>query len=209
MVRIAIIDDHDVVRMGVRYMLKFGRGFAFAGEYGVGEGAGAFVRECNADVVLLDVRMPGIGGIGVLREIRREAPDAKVVMLTTSDAEEDIFAAINNGASGYILKDSKPAVIIEAISKVAAGETWFPESVQRVYECRSSERSLSPREVEVLNYVAKGMRNQDIADLIGVTLSCVKVHMSHVLDKLGAADRAEAVSLGISRGVITKSGIRS
>ena len=204
MIKIAVIDDHDVVRMGIKYMLRFGRGLAFAGEHDAGEGAGRFVAECGADVVLLDVRMPGIGGIGALKEIKAEAPGAKVVMLTTSEAEEDIFAAVNLGASGYVLKDSKPETIFEAITTVAAGGTWFPESVQRAYDCRSAERGLSPREVEVLSYAGRGMRNQDIANLIGVSLSCVKIHMKHVLEKLNASDRAEAVSIAISRGIISK-----
>ena len=190
--------------MGIKYMLKFGKGLSFAGEYDAGEGAGRFVAECGADVVLLDVRMPGIGGLGALREIRAEAPSAKVVMLTTSEAEEDIFAAVNLGASGYVLKDSKPETIFEAITTVAGGGTWFPESVRRAYDCRSAEKSLSPREVEVLAYAAKGMRNREIGELIGVSESCVKIHMKHVLAKLNAADRAEAVSLGMTRGIIAK-----
>ena len=130
-VKVCIIDDHSVVRMGLKYMMSYIDDVECVGEASGGEGAAAFVRGCGADVTLLDVRMPGVDGIAALDEILSDNPDAKVIMLSTSDAEEDIFRAVTMGAKGYLLKESDPNRLLEAIRAVAAGGTCLPAPRRR------------------------------------------------------------------------------
>jgi len=202
MIKIAIIDDHDVVRRGIKYMLKFDKGVSLAGELAGGEGAGAFVKRNAPDVTLLDLKMPGVDGISALRDILAAVPEAKVLILTTSDAEEDVFAAIESGACGYVMKDSPPKEILSAIHAVAEGGEFFPEEVRAKYAQRSGTRGLSEREAQILLYVAKGFKNREIGELLGVSENSIKMHLKHVFAKLDVADRAEAVSTGIARGII-------
>lgn len=202
MIRIAVIDDHDVVRLGIQYMLKFDPGIECVGELADGAGAGEFAQRCSPDVTLLDLKMPGVDGIAALRDILAAVPTAKVLVLTTSDAEEDVFAAIESGACGYVMKDSPPKEILAAIHAVAEGGSYFPDEVRAKYAQRSESRGLSRRETEILLYVAKGLRNREIGELLGVSENSIKMHLKHIFAKLDVADRTEAVSVGISRGII-------
>ena len=201
-VKVCIIDDHSVVRMGLKYMMSYIDDVECVGEASGGEGAAAFVRGCGADVTLLDVRMPGVDGIAALDEILSDNPDAKVIMLSTSDAEEDIFRAVTMGAKGYLLKESAPGSIVDAIHSVAEGGTCLPEELRRVYEARAAERGLTAREREILRYVAKGLSNEEIGGYVGLSLNTVKAHVRNILDALNVSDRAEAVAEGIHRGII-------
>lgn len=201
-IRVCIIDDHSVVRMGFKYMLSLVPDVVCVGEATGGEGAAKFVRDCGADVVLLDVRMPGTDGIAALDEIMSDNPDAKVVMLSTSDAEEDVYRAVTKGAKGYLLKESDPSRIVAAIHSVAEGGTCLPEELRRVYEARAAERGLTAREREILRYVAKGLSNEEIGGYVGLSLNTVKAHVRNILDALNVSDRAEAVAEGIHRGII-------
>ena len=201
-IKVCIIDDHSVVRMGLKYMISYIPDVECVGEASGGEGAAAFVRGCGADVTLLDVRMPGVDGIAALGEILSDNPDAKVIMLSTSDAEEDIFRAVSMGAKGYLLKESDPNGLLKAIRAVAAGGTFLPEELRRVYEARASERGLTQRESEILRYIAKGYSNEEIADMVGLSLNTVKTHVKSILANLNVSDRAEAVAEGIHRGII-------
>jgi len=202
MTSVAIVDDHSVVRFGLKYMLKLGRDLKFAAEGSTAEDAVRIARELKPDVMLLDVRMPGRGGISALQEILAGNPQQRVVMLTTSDAEEDVFQSVRLGAKGYVLKDADPEGVIAAIRKVAAGGTVFSDDIMRTYEIRASAKGLSAREKEVLQAAAKGLSNQEIADALGISFSSVKVHMKHAFAKLDVADRAEAIATAIRRGVI-------
>lgn len=202
-VKVCIIDDHSVVRMGFKYMISYVDDVTCVGEAAGGEGAAAFVRGCGADVVLLDVRMPGVDGLAALKDILEDNPDAKVIMLSTSDAEEDIYRAVSMGAKGYLLKESDPNRLLAAIREVAEGGTCLPEELRRVYEMRASERGVSPREREILAYVAKGFSNEEIAQSLGVSLNTVKAHLKSILTNLNVSDRAEAVAEGIHRGIIS------
>lgn len=201
-VKVCIIDDHSVVRMGLKYMISYVDDVTCVGEAAGGEGAAAFVRKCGADVVLLDVRMPGVDGITALREILDDNPEAKVIMLSTSDAEEDIYRAVSMGAKGYLLKESDPNRLLEAIRTVADGGVCLPEELRRIYEMRAAERGITSREREILAYVAKGFSNEDIAKTLGLSLNTVKAHLKSILANLNVSDRAEAVAEGIHRGVI-------
>lgn len=202
MIRVAIIDDHVIVRTGLRYLIESDPGLEFAGEYGCGEGAAAFVAQTAPDVTLLDVRMPDKNGIEVLGEIVAANPAARVVMLTTSDVEEDVFRAIEDGALGYVMKESPVETIRAAVQSAMNGEVFMTDDVRRIYETRKGAKGLSSREAEALTMAAGGAGNREIAAKMGLSENSVKMFMKRAFYKLGAANRAEAVQLAVRRGLI-------
>jgi len=204
MIKVVIIDDHVVVRAGLRYIIEADAELEFIGEFGGGVGAAAFVTEKKPDVVLLDVRMPDKGGIDVLKEIRAADPMARVVMLTTSNVEEDVFRAIEDGAMGYVMKESPIEVISAAIRSAMAGEVFMTDEVRQIYETRKGSKGLSTREAEVLEIAAKGSNNREIAAALGLSENSVKMFLKRAFFKLGAANRAEAVQLAVKRGLISE-----
>ena len=203
MIKVVIIDDHVVVRAGLRYIIEADPELEFVGEFGGGLGAADFVMYNDPDVVLLDVRMPDRNGIDALKDILTADPKRRVVMLTTSDAEEDVFRAIEEGALGYVMKDSEIEVISAAIKSAMAGEVFMTDDVRRIYETRKGAKGLSPREGEVLTGAAKGLGNKEIGQLLGISENSVKMHLKRVFFKLGASDRTEAVNLAVKRGFLT------
>ena len=202
MIRVVIVDDHVVVRAGLRYIIEADPELAFAGEFGGGLGAAAFVAEKNPDVTLLDVRMPDRGGIDVLKDLLAENPKRKVVMLTTSDVEEDVFRAIEEGALGYVMKESPLETISAAIRSAMAGEVFMTDDIRKIYETRKGSKGLSSREAEVLVLAAKGGNNKEIAQALGLSENSVKMFLKRAFFKLGASNRAEAVQLAVKRGLI-------
>ena len=202
MIRVVIIDDHVVVRAGLRYMIEADPELELVGEFGGGLGAVEFVTEKNPDVVLLDVRMPDRGGIDVLKDLLAADPKRKVVMLTTSDVEEDVFRAIEEGALGYVMKESEIETITLAIRAAHAGAVFMTDEVRRIYETRKGAKGLSTRETQVLALAARGDANKDIAAKLGLSENSVKMFMKRAFFKLGAANRAEAVQLAVRRGLI-------
>ena len=203
MIRVAIVDDHVIVRTGLRYLIESDPELEFAGEYGGGVGAVDFVAAASPDVTLLDVRMPDKGGIEVLHEIRAADPRARVVMLTTSDVEEDVFRAIEDGALGYVMKESPIETIRAAIRSAMAGEVFMTEDVRRIYETRKGAKGLSSREAEALVLAAKGAGNREIAAAMSLSENSVKMFLKRAFYKLGATNRAEAVQLAVRRGLIS------
>lgn len=202
MIRVAIIDDHVVVRAGLRYIIEADPELEYVGEYGGGLGAADFVMFHNPDVVLLDVRMPDRSGIDALKDILAANPKARVVMLTTSDAEEDVFRAIEEGALGYVMKESELEVISAAVRSAMAGEVYMTDEVRKIYETRKGSKGLSSREAEALKLAATGAGNKEIAKEMGLSENSVKMFMKRAFFKLGASSRAEAVQLAIRRGLI-------
>ena len=202
MIRVVIIDDHVVVRAGLRYIIEADPGLEFAGEFGGGVGAVEFVAEKDPDVVLLDVRMPDRGGIDVLKDLLAANPKRKVVMLTTSDVEEDVFRAIEEGALGYVMKESPVETIAAAVHSAFEGEVFMTDEVRRIYETRKGTKGLSSRETEVLQFAAKGESNKEIAGQLGLSENSVKMFLKRAFFKLGASNRAEAVQLAVRRGLI-------
>ena len=202
MIRVAIIDDHVIVRTGLKYLIEADSELEFAGEFGGGVGAAEFVAGVRPDVTLLDVRMPDKGGIDVLREIIAADSHARVVMLTTSDVEEDVFRAIEEGALGYVMKESPVEVIGAAIRSAMAGDVFMTDEVRRIYETRKSAKGLSAREAEALVLASKGAGNREIAAAMNLSENSVKMFMKRAFFKLGAANRAEAVQLAVKRGLI-------
>ena len=202
MIRVVIIDDHVVVRAGLRYIIEADPELELIGEFGGGLGAAEFVTDNNPDVVLLDVRMPDRNGLDALKDILAADPKRRVVMLTTSDAEEDVFRAIEEGALGYVMKDSEISVISAAIRSAMAGEVFMTDDVRKIYETRKGSKGLSAREAEALKLAAKGAGNREIAKEMGLSENSVKMFMKRAFFKLGASSRAEAVQLAIKRGLI-------
>ena len=203
MTTVAIVDDHSVVRIGIKYVLMTDSEFKFVGEADDGADAVPLVERVHPDILLLDVRMPGTDGISTLQAVLAKFPEQKVVMLTMSDAEEDVYQALSLGARGYVIKDNSPGNIIGALKTVMSGELAVSESVRSVYEARKSERGLTGREKEILVLVSKGCSNVEIGDMLHLSPNTVKNHLKNLFESLGAADRAEAVAIGIRRGLIS------
>jgi len=202
MIRVAVIDDHMVVRAGIKYMIESAADMEFAGEFGGGVGAADFVMQTLPDVTLLDVRMPGRDGIAVLQDILARDARARVVMLTTSDSEEDVYQSIEHGALGYVMKDSPIEEILEAIRAARRGEVTMSDEVRRLYETRQGMKGLSPREKQVIACAAEGLGNREIGERLGISENSVKMHLKRIYFKLEASDRAEAVIIAQRRGML-------
>jgi DNA-binding NarL/FixJ family response regulator len=201
-IRIMLVDDHSMVRMGLSTILGVERDLKIVAEAEDAEQAVANFRTHQPDVTLMDARMPGGSGVDALQRIRTEFPEARVIMLTTFDLEEMVFAAIEAGAAGYLLKSVQRAELIEAIRRVHAGERCFPEAVQRRLADPGTHKRLSPREMQTLDLMRRGLSNRDIGVALGVTENTAKAHVKAILLKLGVADRAEAVAAGFERGLL-------
>ncbi len=201
-IRLLLVDDHLVVRMGLAAVLALEPDFVIAGEAEDAESALAQFRAVAPEITLLDLRMPGASGLDALRSIRAASPDARVIMLTTSELEEDIFQAIEAGAAGYLLKTAQRAELADAIRRVHAGGRAVPAPLEARLVERAQRRSLSPRELEVLDYLRRGLSNRDIGLGLGVSEHTAKAHVKAILAKLEAADRAEAVANGFQRGLL-------
>jgi|SRR5208337_3396642 len=201
-IRILVADDHFLVRMGLIALVNTEPDMEVVAEAADGEQAVGLFAKCNPDLVLMDVRMPGRSGIDTIVEIRKKYPSARVLMLTALDGDEDIHNALEAGAAGYVLKDSTEEKLIPAIRAVAAGRRWIPEDVARRLESRRSFEELTPRESQILNELAKGLANKQIADVLDISENTVKWYLKNILAKLRVADRAEAVAVAIQRGII-------
>jgi len=202
MIRVLTADDHQVVRLGIAAMIANETDMTVVAEAANGAEAVAQYVTHRPDLVLMDLRMPEVDGVTAIRTIRGLDPKAKVVALTTYEGDADIHRALAAGASAYLLKDMLVAELVGAIRNVAAGDLVIPAAVAIALAEAAASVDLSPREVEVLRLVAKGLRNKDIARVIGRTTGTVKSHMKSILEKLGVEDRTEAVTIALQRGII-------
>lgn len=197
-----LVDDHSVVRMGLSAVLGLNDDLRVVSEAEDGEQAMREYRKARPEVVLMDVRMPKMGGVAALRGILAEWPDAKIVMLTTSDLDEDVQSAIDAGASGYLLKSVSRAELVGAIREVHAGNRYIPAGIRQRLGELGTRKQLSPREAEVLDGMRRGLTNRDIAKTLAISEHTVKAHVRAVLTKLESADRAEAVARGYQQGLL-------
>ena len=203
MIKVAVIDDHAVVRMGLKYVLGVRKqDFAFAGEWPGGEGAVEFVERTDPDVVLLDIHMPDKDGLAVLRDIRAKRPWQKVIMLTTSDADNDVYESLNSGAKGYLLKDRDATEITQALTTVMNGGKYVPAAVQELFRKRQMTPDFTARELEVLKFLPTGMTNDAIAERLGVGKDAVKNHLRNIFVKLDVGDRVSAAREAVRRGFL-------
>jgi DNA-binding NarL/FixJ family response regulator len=200
-IRILLADDHRIVRMGLRTVLALEPDLEVVGEAASAEEAVAEWRRIRPDVAVLDLRMPG-GGIEALNRILSQHPTARILVLTTSELEEDIHRALRGGARGYALKSIAPEELAEAIRTIHRGEIWIPDEIARALSDRDSCAELSPRELEVLRLLIKGLTNPDICQLLGISLGTVKAHIRNILAKLQVGDRTEAAAEAYRRGLV-------
>lgn len=200
--RVLVADDHPVVRTGLAAVIAQERDLLLVAEAENGERAVAMFREHQPDVVLMDLRMPLIDGVEAIRRIRGEFPAARILALTTYEGDADIRRALDAGAQGYLLKDMLLSEVITAIRAVRRGERVIPSAVA-VRLAEFPERSdLTDREVEIVQLVARGLSNKEIAKAIGRMDETVKIHLKNIFAKLGVADRTEAVTVALARGLI-------
>jgi len=201
--RILVVDDHFMVRMGLSSSLNAEQDMKVIAEAGTGEAALEAYRKHQPSLVLMDVRLPGMSGAEAVAAIVREYPDARILMLSTHSGEEEVYRSLQAGARGYILKSARREELLRAIRDVRDGKRYLDPAVAPLLAERMAHRSLTSREVEVLKMVAKGMGNKEIAANLSIAEVTVKLHVSHVLEKLNAKDRTEAATAALRRGIIS------
>jgi DNA-binding NarL/FixJ family response regulator len=201
-IRIFSVDDHPLMREGIAAIIKNEPDMLLVAEASNGREAIQGFREHRPDVTLMDLRLPDISGIDAMVAIRAEFPDARIIMLTTFEGDVEIRRALQAGAVGYMLKTMPRRQLVEVIRRVHTGKKHIPPEIAAHLAEHLSDESLSKREVDVLQKIAGGNRNGDIAALLFISEETVKGHVKHIMEKLGASDRTEAVAIGIRRGII-------
>jgi DNA-binding NarL/FixJ family response regulator len=201
-IAVMTVDDHPLMREGVGTIIKSQPDMALAAEAACGRDAIAMYRKVRPDVVLMDLRLPDISGIDTIIAIRNEFPEARIVMLTTFEGDVNIRRALAAGAKGYVLKSMDPDELVAVIRQVHAGKKRIPPEVAAQLAEHMGEENLTDREVEVLRELAGGNRNRDIAEHLFISEETVKVHVKHIMDKLAAKDRTEAIAIAVRRGII-------
>jgi len=207
--RLLIVDDHEVVRAGFSTVLRRQVGLSVVGSVQSGEEALAFLARCPVDVVLLDLHMDGISGIDTLIAIQRLNPPPDVIALSSFEPDEEICRAVEAGAKGYLRKDNSSIEIVEAIHAVHSGDGYFPQWIKERISERKLQPSLSPRELEILEMVAKGLTNKEIGRAIQVSHFTVRNHVRHIIAKLEVGDRTEATMVAIQQGILNALGSMS
>ena len=199
---ILCVDDHPLVRKGIAAILANEKDMKLIAEAGSGAEAVEAFRQFRPDVTLMDLRMPTMDGIETTKEIRKIDAEAKIIALTSYDGDQEIYRALEAGVRGYILKESVHTEIVRAIRVVHSGKRLMPPEVAERLSEHFPQVALTPREIEVLQHVAKGLGNKEIGVRLGTAAGTVKMHLQNILSKLGASDRTHAVTLAIRRGII-------
>ena len=201
-IRVLLADDHTIVRNGVAQILSEQADIEIVAEASDGATAVALYRAKRPDVSLVDLRMPALDGVQVVEQIRREFPDANLVVLTTFDTDDDVNRALLAGAKAYLLKDVAPADLISCVRTVHQGGTWVSPAVASRLVARMTRVQITQREMGVLRLVAAGKPNREIGEMLNITEGTVKIHLTHLFEKLGAASRTDAVAKAVERGLI-------
>jgi two-component system, NarL family, response regulator len=201
-IKIMIVDDHPVVREGLSRIIVSESGMEVIAEAGTGAEALQQYRKLRPDIVLMDMRMPEMTGLQTIEAIRKEFSNARIIVLSTYDLEEDIYQSLQAGARGYILKDSPRNELLASIRRVHAGERVIPPNIATRLAERIGGNELTAREFEVLKLITNGKSNKQIGDDLGISEGTVKSHVNNILDKLGVTDRTQAVSVALKRGIV-------
>jgi DNA-binding NarL/FixJ family response regulator len=201
-IRVLCVDDHPLIREGIAMVIKSQTDLELVAEAPNGQSAIQLFREFRPDVTLMDLRLPDTNGIDAMIAIRAEFPDAKVIILTTFEGDVEAKRALQSGARGYMLKTSPPKDLAETIRQVHAGKRRIPPEIASNLAEHVSDESLSEREIEVLRQVANGNGNREIGKILFISEETVKAHLKHILEKLDANDRTQAVTIALRRGIM-------
>ena len=201
-IRVFSVDDHPLLREGIAAIINNQPDMQMVAQAATGSEAIQLFRQHQPDVTLLDLRLPDMSGIDVLIALRSEFPEARVIMLTTFEGDVDIRRSLEAGARGYMLKNMPPKDLVEAIRQVHAGKKRISAEVAAQLAEYFGGDALTDREIDVLRQIANGNRNREIGEQLFISEETVKVHIKHIMEKLGASDRTQAVAIGVRRGII-------
>jgi len=201
-IRVFCVDDHPLLREGIATLINNQPDMVVVGQASTGREAIQGFREHQPDIALMDIRLPEMSGIEAMIAIRNEFPDARIIMLTTSEGDVEIQRALEAGARGYMLKSMPPKDLVDAVRQVHAGKKRIPPEIAAHLAEHYSDEAITAREIEVLRQIAGGNRNRDIAEKLFISEETVKVHIKHTMEKLGASDRTQAVAIAVRRGII-------
>ena len=207
-IRVLIVEDHNVVRQGLAALLNVAGGLEVVGEAADGVEAIAQFRKLQPDITLVDLRLPRMSGVDVIERIRMETPQARFIVLTTYDGDEDIYRALKAGARAYLLKGMTSEDLIRTIRAVHAGKSHIPPAIAERLAERMGAQELTPREFDVLEQIVHGKSNKEIATELEVTEATVKTHINSLLGKLGVTDRTQAATAAIQRGIVPLESLR-
>jgi DNA-binding NarL/FixJ family response regulator len=207
-IRVLIVEDHNVVRQGLMALINMAEGIQVVGEAADGVEAIAQFRKLQPDVTLVDLRLPKLSGVEIIQRVRSESPQARFVVLTTYDGDEDIYRALKSGAKAYLLKGMTSEELISTIREVAAGRSHIPAAIAERLAERMGTEDLTPREADVLEQIVQGKSNKEIATELDISEATVKTHINSLLGKLGVTDRTQAATAAIRRGLVPFESLR-
>jgi DNA-binding NarL/FixJ family response regulator len=203
LIRILTVDDHPLLRKGIAALVNAEPDMKLVAEASNGKEAVDVFRSLRPDVTLMDLQMPGVSGLDTIHAIREEFPEARIIVLTTYSGDMQVLSALRAGARGYILKGDVQDELLNSIRAVHAGQKRIPPDVAAELAIHSTDEALTGREIDVLKLIAAGNGNKQIADMLSISEATVKSRVTNILSKLGANDRVHAVTIGLSRGIIT------